>query len=454
MSTVVNVCLAIAFVVLAFGATLLMYHLWGYPFDHKTHRSSAPRWAMALHRLMGWAFVAIYVYLMIQMIPRMWSYQIELPARTVFHLVLGYGIGAVLIAKIIVVRFFKHLEAKLAPALGTTLFVLTIVLMGLALPSVWREQVLASQAMGGEGFSDERLQRVREQLPTIGYQPEMIDEMASRRGLFAGRELLRSKCVECHDLRTILARPRTAKNWRDTVERMVNRASIVSGFSDKEKWQITAYLIAITPTLQNSVMEQRKQLSASADSAAAIKKVSAMVRESSDGFDVAAAGEVFNSKCSLCHSQDLALQRTFASTDEVSQLVTRMVANGLAATETELEQVVRYLQDYHKLAVAPETAAESTVASTALPPMPELASVSGCASCHAIEGKLIGPGWKAVADRYRGDEQARDQLIQVIKVGGSGNWTDLTGGVPMPGHSPRVNDADTATLVDFILALP
>ncbi len=454
MSTVVNVCLAILFIALAFGATLLMYHLWGYPFDHKTHRSSAPRWAMALHRLMGWAFVAIYVYLMIQMIPRMWAYQIELPARTVFHLVLGYSIGALLIAKILVVRFFKHLEAKLAPALGTTVFVLSIVLLGLALPSVWREQVLATQAMGGEGFSDERLQRVREQLPTIGYEPEMIDEMASRRGLFAGRELLRSKCVQCHDLRTILARPRTAKNWRDTVERMANRASIVSGFSEKEKWQITAYLIAITPTLQNSVMEQRKQLSASADSAMAIKKVSAMVRESSSGFDVAAAEEVFNSKCSLCHSQELALQKTFGSADEVSQLVTRMVANGLAASESELEQVVRYIQNYHKLAAAPAADEQTSVAANDLPAMPALASQSGCTSCHAIEGKLIGPGWKAVADRYRGDQQARAQLIEVIKAGGAGNWTELTGGVPMPGHSPRVSDSDTATLVDFILALP
>ena len=127
MATIVNVCLAIMFVVLAFSATFLMYHLWGYPFDHKTHRSSAPRWAMALHRLMGWMFVAIYIYLMIQMVPRMWTYQIELPARTVFHLVLGYSIGALLIGKIVVVRFFKHLESALAPVMGTTLLVLSLI---------------------------------------------------------------------------------------------------------------------------------------------------------------------------------------------------------------------------------------------------------------------------------------------------------------------------------------
>jgi len=456
MATFVNVCLAILFVVLAFAATILMYHLWGYPFDHKTHRSSAPRWAMALHRIMGWMFVAIYIYLMIQMIPRMWAYQIELPARTVFHLVLGYSIGAILIGKIIIVRFFKHLEAKLAPAMGTTLLILTVVLMGLALPSVWREQVLAKQAMGGDGFSEERLQRVRDQLPTIGYEQEVIDQMASPDSLFAGRQLLRSKCVQCHDLRTILARPRTAKNWRDTVDRMANRATVITTFSEMEKGQITAYLIAITPTLQNSIMEQRKQQSASADSAAAMKKVSAMPMEDDADFDVAAAEEVFNSKCSLCHSKDLALDKSFENTGEVSQLVTRMVANGLAASEAELEQIIRFLKQHHNLAAAPaaDPTTEQASANIAATEMPALALQSGCSGCHAIDSQLVGPAWADVAARYRDDDQARPNLIEAVKNGGASNWVDQTGGIPMPANFPGVNQADTEALVDFILALP
>ena len=456
MATIVNVCLAIMFVVLAFSATFLMYHLWGYPFDHKTHRSSAPRWAMALHRLMGWMFVAIYIYLMIQMVPRMWTYQIELPARTVFHLVLGYSIGALLIGKIVVVRFFKHLESALAPAMGTTLLVLTVVLMGLALPSVWREQVLAKQAMGGDGFSEERLQRVRAQLPDIGYDQQTVDEIASPRGLFAGRQLLRSKCVQCHDLRTILARPRTAKNWRDTVERMANRATVVTSFTETEKARITAYLVAITPTLQNSIMEQRKQQSASADSAAAAKKVSAMPMDDDPDFDVAAAQEVFNSKCSLCHSQDLALQKTFENTDEVSTLVTRMVANGLSASEAELEQIIRFLRQHHNLAAAPapEPATSQTDVAATATEMPALALQSGCTGCHAIDSQLVGPGWSDVAARYRDDEDARQKLIDAIKNGGAGNWVDQTGGIPMPANFPRVSQEDTEALVDFILALP
>ncbi len=452
MATVVNVSLAVLFVILAFCATMLMYHLWGYPFSKKEHRSTAPRWAMNLHRIIGWMFVLIYLYLMYHMVPRMWSYQIELPARTVFHLVLGYSIGALLIAKIAIVRFFKHLESTLAPALGTTLFILTLLLMGLALPSVWRENVLAKQAMGEEGFSEERLQRVREQLPPAGLEDlDLLPSLASADGLFKGRQLMRTKCVECHDLRTIISKPRTPKNWRDTVERMANRASIFSEFSFLERWQITAYLVAITPTLQNSMMERRKQLESASRTAAAMKGP----HESDANFDVIAAEAIFNSKCSQCHSQELPLQKQFASEAEVSSLVSRMVANGLDATAEELDAIIQYLVDYHELSsndAVGDNGEDSPIAS-ATPVMPDLAAQSGCIGCHTISTPLVGPAWAEVATRYRNDPDARAQLIEVVKNGGSGNWTEQTGGIPMPANSALADDDAIATLVDFILGI-
>jgi len=82
-----------------------------------------------------------------------------------------------------------------------------------------------------------------------------------------------------------------------------------------------------------------------------------------------------------------------------------------------------------------------------------LAKKSGCFACHAIDKKIVGPGWKDVAARYKGDAGARDSLIAKVKTGGKGNWTEVTKGVPMPPYSPRVKDADIATLVDFILKL-
>ena len=82
-----------------------------------------------------------------------------------------------------------------------------------------------------------------------------------------------------------------------------------------------------------------------------------------------------------------------------------------------------------------------------------LAKKSGCLACHAIDKKIVGPGWKAVSDRYKGQATAKADLIAKVKAGGKGNWTEVTRGVPMPPYSPRVSDANIEKLVDFILAL-
>lgn len=82
-----------------------------------------------------------------------------------------------------------------------------------------------------------------------------------------------------------------------------------------------------------------------------------------------------------------------------------------------------------------------------------LAQKSGCLACHAVDKKVVGPAWNDVAKKYKGQGGAKAQLVERVKKGGKGNWTDQTGGVPMPPYSPRVADADIEKLVDFILQL-
>ncbi len=82
-----------------------------------------------------------------------------------------------------------------------------------------------------------------------------------------------------------------------------------------------------------------------------------------------------------------------------------------------------------------------------------LAKRSGCLACHDLDKKIVGPAWKDVAARYKGDASARNRLITVITKGGRGNWTEVTGGAPMPPYSTRVSDENIAKLVDFILSL-
>ncbi len=83
----------------------------------------------------------------------------------------------------------------------------------------------------------------------------------------------------------------------------------------------------------------------------------------------------------------------------------------------------------------------------------DLAKKSGCLACHSVEKKIVGPAWKDVAAKYKGDADAKAALIDRVKKGGKGNWTKVTGGAPMPPYSPRVSDANIEKLVDFILAL-
>jgi cytochrome c len=83
----------------------------------------------------------------------------------------------------------------------------------------------------------------------------------------------------------------------------------------------------------------------------------------------------------------------------------------------------------------------------------DLAKKSGCLACHSVDNKVVGPAWKDVAAKYKGDGSARAALIDKVKKGGKGNWTSVTGGVPMPPYSPRVSDDNIEKLVDFILGL-
>jgi len=77
-----------------------------------------------------------------------------------------------------------------------------------------------------------------------------------------------------------------------------------------------------------------------------------------------------------------------------------------------------------------------------------LAKKYACTACHAIDKKLVGPAYKDVAAKYKGDAKAEEKLAAKVKKGGSGVW----GPVPMP-PNPNVPDADIAKLVKWVLSV-
>ena len=78
-----------------------------------------------------------------------------------------------------------------------------------------------------------------------------------------------------------------------------------------------------------------------------------------------------------------------------------------------------------------------------------LAQKSGCLLCHGVDKKVIGPAYKEVAAKYKGDKTAEAKLVQKVKAGGGGVWGEM----PMPPNSPQVKDDDIKTIVQWVLSL-
>jgi len=73
-----------------------------------------------------------------------------------------------------------------------------------------------------------------------------------------------------------------------------------------------------------------------------------------------------------------------------------------------------------------------------------------CVACHTVDAKRVGPAYKEVAAKYKGDTKAPAMLFEKVRHGGSGNW----GQVPMIPHgADKISDDDLKAAVQWILAL-
>ena len=71
---------------------------------------------------------------------------------------------------------------------------------------------------------------------------------------------------------------------------------------------------------------------------------------------------------------------------------------------------------------------------------------NNCLACHNVTQTVVGPAFKDVANRYRGQADAADKLARKIRLGGSGVW----GAMPMPAH-PQISDVDAKKLAVYVL---
>lgn len=71
---------------------------------------------------------------------------------------------------------------------------------------------------------------------------------------------------------------------------------------------------------------------------------------------------------------------------------------------------------------------------------------SDCMACHSVDKKSIGPTYRDVANKYKGDNSALEKLTKKVISGGSGVW----GETAMAGH-PQLSTTDASEMVKYIL---
>lgn len=97
-------------------------------------------------------------------------------------------------------------------------------------------------------------------------------------------------------------------------------------------------------------------------------------------------------------------------------------------------------------AEAPTETAEAAPAAAGEEDIVALATANGCLACHQVEVKVVGPSYKEVAAKYKGDAGAEDMLVNKVLNGGVGTW----GQIPMPPNL-HVGEEKVRKIVAWVL---
>ncbi len=158
--------------------------------------------------------------------------------------------------------------------------------------------------------------------------------------------------------------------------------------------------------------------------------------------------ELTAARCVICHDATH-ITRSKLSRAEWEDNIQVMITRGMPIAPDEIPLVVEYLATYYSHNAAP-AASDTAGAATSAPaadPVQRLLTTNACVACHAVDRKLVGPGFREIAQRYQSDTAAPDKLARKIREGGAGAW----GPTPMPPH-PQLSGADLALLAAWVMS--
>ena len=351
MSVTMSMWLGIAFLILGITAVLLQAWLWGPKFwNDVDKKTEAPKAWLRVHAAVGYTYGLIYFVMMWNMFPRLWEYQYELPARTVIHAVVAIILGVILVTKVVILLFFRHFEEAM-PKFGFGLLLCTVLLITLSVPHAARAIDLQGRIADPENLA--RVERVLADID-FGEGAPGPAELTTHSSLQKGRDLLVNKCVSCHDMRTILIKPRTGARWYDLVLRMQEKPDPfnTNPLTDAEVPFVTAYLVAITPDIQAS--RKKKVEEEKARDEVEQKTVAAMAEEADTSapsveVDETKAKTILANRCTDCHENEEIENFGGADVAGWAKVITSMVEEGAEITDEEAVVLTAWLaQAYPK----------------------------------------------------------------------------------------------------------
>jgi mono/diheme cytochrome c family protein len=285
MTPQINSIIALLFLSIGAVAALLMLEVRGNP-----NKGAGIRKLITAHKIFGYLFVSIFVFMMVAMIQKVTLYQEELSPRAIIHIIMGIALLPMIFLKILIVRRHKSLAADLL-GLGKTIFFAAFILTGIT---------------GGYYFlhrSDVRYISLSESDRAV------LDDNI-------GRMLVQNKCAKCHTLERVFRSTKSKEGWTRTINRMA--AMDEFNIRDFDIKQIIYFLV-----------EQQKKRPGADEQRASLEIGKKLVGQ----------------KCILCHN----LERVYnASKTEEAWLetVNRMIdtmGDKEFLKEDEKEQIIDYL---------------------------------------------------------------------------------------------------------------
>ncbi len=211
--------------------------------------------------------------------------------------------------------------------------------------------------------------------------------------------------------------------------------------------------LCLIPLLAGLCACQPETTTQAASTATADKATTTIVSASA----VAAPTEIISAVAPIAPSKPAPAEPVTAKTSSINGINKKVTASAVPAPKVAAQKTVAVASAAPAIAkiepaVTPAAIAKPEIKVDAALSEADallLAKKSGCLTCHAIDKKVVGPAWKDIAAKYRGDTGAQSRLSSKVAKGGSGAW----GSMAMPANSPRVADTDIQSLVRFILLL-